>query len=123
MIVDDDHRLADAVARLLETRGFDVMAFSSPHEALAAVRAGPHDFDAVLTDWTMPEMRGQDFIAALREVCPGMPIIVSSGALVDAQARARLGVGEVLLKPWRLEEAVEALRRLEHQLHLADEPH
>ncbi len=115
MIVDDDPRLADAVARLLETRGFTVTAFSSPHEALAAVRAGPNDFDVVLTDLTMPEMKGQDFISALREICPDMPIIVSTGAFVDAQARARLGVREVLLKPWRLDEAVDALRRLQDE--------
>ena len=115
MIVDDDPRLADAVARLLETRGFTVTAFSSPREALAAVRAGPHDFDVVLTDLTMPEMKGQDFISALREICPDLPIIVSTGTFVDAQARARLGVREVLLKPWRLEEAVDALRRLQDE--------
>ncbi|MDP2272891.1 MAG: response regulator [Archangium sp.] len=113
MIVDDDPRLADAVARLLETRGFTVTAFSSPHDALAALRAGPKDFDVVLTDLTMPEMKGQDFISALREICPDMPIIVSTGADLDAQARARLGVREVLLKPWRLDEAVDALRRLQ----------
>ncbi len=123
MIVDDDPRLAHTVAKLLGTRGFTVTAFSSPHEALAALRAEPTDFDVVLTDLTMPEMKGQDFIAALRDFCPDMPIIVSSGAFVDAQARARLGVTEVLLKPWRLEDAIEAVKRLEDQIHAADEPH
>ncbi len=123
MIVDDDPRLADAVARLLETRGFTVSAFSSPHDALDAVRAGPHDFDVVLTDLTMPQMKGQDFIAALRQIAPEMPVIVSTGAFVDAQSRARLGVSEVLLKPWRLDEAVDALRRLQKDRHLDDEPH
>lgn len=105
---------------MLETRGFIVTAFSSPHGALAAVRAGPHDFDVVLTDLTMPEMKGQDFISALREIRPDLPIIVSTGAEVDAQARARLGVREVLLKPWRLDEAVDALQRLEDERRARD---
>lgn len=121
LIVDDDARLAAAVARLLETRGFSVTAFSSPREALAAVRRAPHDFDVVLTDLSMPEMNGQDFICAVREIDPRLPIIVSSGAPVDEQTQSRLGVTEVLLKPWRLDEAVEALRRLQERAHLPDD--
>ncbi len=119
LILDDDATLATAVGRLLETRGYSSAVFSDPFAALAAVRETPARFHAVLTDLTMPAMSGEQFIAALRALVPGLPVIVSTGRAYafDEAARALLGVTEVLLKPWRLDEAIDALARSLVHLH------
>lgn len=114
MIVDDNLSFVKAVGRLLELRGFHITTFAAAFEALAALAAAPSEFDAVLTDLTMPQMSGEDFILALHALRPDLPVIVSTGrdwSMKDA-ARAQLGVTEILLKPWSIDEAVAAIRRV-----------
>ncbi|WP_348246369.1 response regulator, partial [Salmonella enterica] len=62
---------------------------------------------------SMPQMSGEDFTRSLRALRPEVPVIVSSGmaAELDDATRQRLGISAVLVKPWRLEEAVAALQR------------
>ncbi|MCA2977192.1 MAG: response regulator, partial [Myxococcaceae bacterium] len=63
---------------------------------------------------SMPQMSGEDFTRSLRSLRPNLPVIVSSGfaSLVDVRELERLGVAAVLVKPWRLEEAVATLQRV-----------
>jgi CheY-like chemotaxis protein/anti-sigma regulatory factor (Ser/Thr protein kinase) len=114
MLVDDHPGMARVSARLLETLGYRTTVFDDPREALAAFRAAPTGFDAVLTDLSMPQMSGEDFTRELRELRPEVPVIVSSGMAseLDEEARQRMRIDAVLVKPWRLEEAVAALQRV-----------
>ena len=114
MLVDDHPGMARVSARLLETLGYRTTVFDDPREALKAFRAAPTGFDAVLTDLSMPQMSGEDFTRSLRELRPEVPVIVSSGMAseLDDAARQRLRINAVLVKPWRLEEAVAALQRV-----------
>lgn len=114
MLVDDHPGMARVSARLLETLGYRTTVFDDPREALKAFRATPKGFDAVLTDLSMPQMSGEDFTRSLRELRPEVPVIVSSGMAseLDDAARERLRISAVLVKPWRLEEAVAALQRV-----------
>lgn len=114
MLVDDHPGMARVSARLLETLGYRTTVFDDPREALAAFRATPTGFDAVLTDLSMPQMSGEDFTRELRELRPEVPVIVSSGMAseLDEETRQRMRIDAVLVKPWRLEEAVAALQRV-----------
>lgn len=113
MLVDDHPGMARVSARLLETLGYRTTVFDDPREALKAFSASPDGFDAVLTDLSMPQMSGEDFTSSLRQLRPQVPVIVSSGMAseLDEETRQRLGIAAVLVKPWRLEEAVAALQR------------
>jgi PAS domain S-box-containing protein len=113
MLVDDHPGMARVSARLLETLGYRTTVFDDPREALKAFTDAPTGFDAVLTDLSMPQMSGEDFTRSLRALRPEVPVIVSSGmaAELDDATRQRLGISAVLVKPWRLEEAVAALQR------------
>ena len=114
MLVDDHPGMARVSARLLETLGYRTSVFDDPREALAAFRATPDTFDAVLTDLSMPQMSGEELTRSVREVKPNLPVIVSSGMASELNAHdmERLGFAAVLMKPWRLEEAVSTLKRV-----------
>lgn len=114
MLVDDHPGMARVSARLLETLGYRTTVFDDPREALKAFQASPNGFDAVLTDLSMPQMSGEIFTQSLRELRPDVPVIVSSGMAseLDDAERQRLRIDAVLVKPWRLEEAVAALQRV-----------
>lgn len=114
MLVDDHPGMARVSAKLLETLGYRTTVFDDPREALKAFRLTPQGFDAVLTDLSMPQMSGEEFTRSLREVRPSLPVIISSGLAthLGGDDLARLGIAAVLLKPWRLDEAVATLKRV-----------
>lgn len=114
MLVDDHPGMARVSAKLLETLGYRTSVFDDPRDALAAFRAAPQSFDAVLTDLSMPQMSGEDFTRSIRELAPQLPVIVSSGLAseINMDELRSLGVAAVLMKPWRLEEAVATLQRV-----------
>ncbi len=114
LLVDDHPGMARVSAKLLETLGYRTTVFDDPRQALATFTEAPERFDAVITDLSMPQMSGEDFTRALRVLRPTVPIIVSSGLAMelDEETRRRLGFDAVLVKPWRLEEAVSALQRV-----------
>ncbi|MCA3013875.1 MAG: response regulator [Myxococcaceae bacterium] len=114
MLVDDHAGMARISGKLLETLGYRTTVFDDPRQALDFFRQRPQAFDAVLTDLSMPQMSGEDFTRSLRSLRPNLPVIVSSGfaSLVDVRELERLGVAAVLVKPWRLEEAVATLQRV-----------
>ena len=100
LVIDDDARLRQVLARLLRTSGFDrVDEAADGEEALAALdRIHP---DLILTDCQMPRMDGIAFVRHLRARGDLTPVIMLSGqgdphAVVVA---VKAGVNNYLPKP------------------------
>jgi len=91
---------------LLQRLGYRVTCLADPRDALARVRAQPEVFDAVITDFNMPELSGLDLAQELRLMQPELPMVISSGYLSDAlRAQAqRAGVRHLLQKEYTLEQ-------------------
>jgi CheY-like chemotaxis protein len=55
----------------------------------------------VVTDLAMPGLSGTDLARQVREIRPGIPLVVTSGYVSpeDTEAVQRLGVGDVISKP------------------------
>ena len=68
---------------------------------LAAFRADPERFDALITDERMPEMSGLALIREVRGMRSSMPVVLMSGYLgVSAgDATSAIEADEVLQKP------------------------
>jgi CheY-like chemotaxis protein len=77
------------------------VGFTSSTAALAAFRANPRQFDAVIADERMPQVTGAALIRQVRDIRSTMPVVLMSGyvggGLID-RARAA-GANEVLKKP------------------------
>ena len=66
-------------------------------------------FDAVVTDYAMPEMKGDDLAALIKEMSPACPILMIT-AHAEMLDRKRLGpVATVLSKPFLPQALNEAL--------------
>lgn len=126
LIVDDEPNVLHALARDLNARGgfddlhmallqqadpalplehrdlhFHVTALTSPVEALE--RARQVNFDAVISDYLMPEMDGLRFLASFREIQPEAARILLSGHAdkeVLVKAINNSEIYSYVSKPW-----------------------
>jgi len=114
LFVDDEPALVRLGHAVLTQLGYDVAAYTSSAEALAAFQAAPHHFDLVITDYTMPQMTGDVLTCALRRLRPDIPIILETGFshTIDAEQAAALGVDAFLLKPWTVLELARTIAQV-----------
>ncbi|MCP4643251.1 MAG: PAS domain S-box protein [bacterium] len=111
LIVDDEQAILNINRTLLERAGYRVEAYLDPREALAAFRHAPDDYDALVTDRTMPNMTGFDLIREIRITRPGLPVVMTTG-LNDAafsEEATQCGVRFVVSKPVSLSGLTHAL--------------
>jgi DNA-binding NtrC family response regulator len=104
LLVDDEARFRDNLAKLLKAQGLSVTAFESGAAALEELKAQP--FDVVVLDIRMPGMDGLATLAEIKKIAPGVEVIILSGhASLDAAVEInRLGGYDYLMKPCPLEE-------------------
>ena len=101
LIVDDEEPLVQLATRILADLGYAPIGFTSSAAALAAFRADPGRFDALIADERMPEMSGSALIREVRGMRNSLPVVLMSGYVGPAAERAHGGglVDEVLQKP------------------------
>lgn len=88
LFLDDDPVVSLSVAALLRHQGFDVTACTDADSAVAALRAAPGRFRALVTDNNMPEMSGIEFVAVARQLEPQMRTVLISGLVTPELERA-----------------------------------
>jgi len=114
MYIDDEEALGSAVIRALKFLGYRCTFYSDPRLALDEFRRNPDEFDAVISDLTMPFLSGYAVANELRAIRPDVPVALTSGrASQDTYAFASsLGVKTWIPKPATLDELSYALESL-----------
>lgn len=114
LYVDDDELIADLMLRLLRRAGYTAHVFTSPAEALRAVRDQGLTYDLAITDYSMPGMSGIELARALRALHPQREVAVTTG-YISAELRQQApgaGVSELIYKPNTGDELLDAIERL-----------
>ncbi len=114
MYVDDDQALVFLVQRLLRRRGYQVSGFNDPHAAADALRAAPHDYHLLVTDYNMPGYSGVDLLQEVRGIRPDLPVALASGHVTAEIEQAALAAGARALihKPNDVQELCDTVDRL-----------
>ncbi|MBW4490919.1 MAG: response regulator [Trichocoleus desertorum ATA4-8-CV12] len=101
LVVDDEASLVSLMEEELAIYGFEPMGCTQPNEALNLLRENPMRFDLVITDESMPQMRGAELTRHARSIRENIPIILVSGFLTPkiVQEAKVCGVNLVLEKP------------------------
>ena len=97
LICDDNLGVAETHAALLESAGAEIAVVDDPRDALEALIEDPEAWDALLTDFDMPEMSGGELAKAVRDARPDLPIVLCtaydlhqrSSATFDAELESR----------------------------------
>ncbi|ACL01794.1 PAS/PAC sensor hybrid histidine kinase [Desulfatibacillum aliphaticivorans] len=79
LVVEDEKAILNMCAAILKRNGYQVLASSSPHEALEIVRQWDGPLDLVITDVVMPEMNGSAMKSKLEGIRPGLKHLFMSG--------------------------------------------
>ncbi|HEX5378406.1 MAG TPA: ATP-binding protein [Phenylobacterium sp.] len=98
LLVDDDPDVRIITVQILEEMGCKVTAADSGEAALELARRGV-PFDAALVDFAMPGLNGGETARRLRDLEPGLPVVLMSG-YADLQDLAEAWTGPVLRKPF-----------------------
>ena len=112
-MVDADEAIRRSAHHLLGCQGATVETARDAHEAIALARQTP--YSAALVDIRLPDLDGYETYRRLREVQPGVPIILMTGFGYDPShsiVKARQeGLQTVLYKPFRADRLMEAVEQ------------
>lgn len=79
LLVDDDQIVLLITGELLSMLGFKVLTAMDGIEAVEVFQRYKGEIRFVLSDIAMPRMNGLEMLNALRQIAPGIPVILASG--------------------------------------------
>lgn len=112
LFIDDEELLVSVGRQILEGSGFTVLACTSAHKALETFCAAPTEFDVVVCDQMMPQMRGDAVVAQMRSLRPDLPVILCSGIMQDGASTSQDSSVHFLSKPFSWDELCEKITTL-----------
>jgi CheY-like chemotaxis protein len=112
LVVDDEPSVCQVVSRYLTGDGHRVETASNGREGLEKFRAG--QFDVVITDRAMPEMGGDQLASAIKQMVPGISIVMMTGFgdLMKDVGEEPEGIDFVLSKPLELSNLREVFTKI-----------
>jgi DNA-binding response OmpR family regulator len=112
LVVEDERRLADAIARGLRREGMAVDLAGDGSDAL--VKSRVVRYDVLVLDRDLPAVHGDDVCRTVRAERPETAIIMltAAGELEDLVEGLSLGADDYLTKPFRFAELVARIRAL-----------
>lgn len=112
LLVDDEVAVRNSLRRLLQFDGHTVEIAASGKDALALFQESR--FDLVVTDYEMPEMKGDQLAAAIKAIQPSQPVLMVSayGEQLRSSGNSLAAVDAILTKPFQMEELRNAITRL-----------
>lgn len=111
LVVDDESLVRRSVHILLQGDGYLVEEAKSGAEALALFE--PDKFDMIFTDYLMPDMKGDQLAAAIKQRSPRQPVVMLTAFPEKFQSAdcPPGGVDDLICKPFGLDTLREAIAR------------
>jgi len=103
LVVDDEERVVQSIAGVLEDEGFQVASAKSGKEAIEIFQQEKPDL--ALVDIWMPGMDGMEVLKILKGISPGCQVIMISGhaTISTAMTAVKLGAFDFIEKPVSLD--------------------
>ncbi len=113
LLVDDEEMLRESTSEALQSLGVEVVLAADGQEAVDRVTQEGPALDLVFMDLTMPRMDGREAFQQIRRLCPGVPVVLTSGYNEQESVQEFIGRGLAgfLQKPYTLKALGETLQR------------
>jgi two-component system response regulator HydG len=121
LVVDDEAAHRRMIETVLKAEGYDVTCVDDGLAAVAAVEEKFHDL--ILMDIRMQEMNGIEATRRIKEISPGIPIVVMTAyASINTAVEAlKSGAQDYLIKPLDIEELKILVQKSLHHRRLEQE--
>ena len=114
LLVEDEQKLATAIARGLGLEGYTVDTIADGKKALTRISLHRTDYDLIILDLMLPSMDGNEITTQMREMNITIPILVLT-ARNETDTKVQLlqsGADDYLVKPFSFAELVARIRAL-----------
>jgi DNA-binding NtrC family response regulator len=122
LLIEDDTREGDSLARLLATEGYDAVLSGRGDEGMHLAQS--EAFDLIITDLRMPGANGLQVLRQLRQARPRIPIVLMTafGTTDDVIEATKHGAFEYLRKPFQMDEFLAVVERAVASARLMRDP-
>ena len=111
LIADDEESVRQLVAAVLEQSGYIVHAAVDGVEALGEMRK--RRFDAVISDFRMPRLDGEQFLLLCRLMWPDVPVLLLSADLREVPPSLKQhGASTLVSKPFSPQSLLQAVHEI-----------
>lgn len=110
MIVDDETSIVSMLEDVMAVAGYKCRGFTRPQEALTAFMADPLAYKVVITDLTMPALKGDDFALAVNAANPECMVILSTGHPSE-NLTDKLKKFTILQKPYQIDSLLDLIQK------------
>lgn len=110
LVVEDIVTSRILLCKILKKEGYDVSSAANGVEALELLAT--EKFDAILTDWMMPNLDGIELIEKIRKSIKPIPVIIVITALSSRSAKEKVfevGADDYIAKPYDNKEVITRL--------------
>ena len=105
LFVDDEIAIAEVIRKMLERSGYTVTCVNGGKAALEIFQKYPDRFDLIITDYEMPDIKGNELSIKVKTIRKDIPIILLTGYThLDVSMLEEWGISAILFKPFELSE-------------------
>ena len=114
LIIEDDFDLLWMLKKLLSVEGFNILTAETGTQGLDELSKNSSDVFVLLLDLSLPDKDGEELVKDIHEISPGIPIIITTGSEDRNQFKRLkdLGIQNIMVKPFDLNELVEVINQL-----------
>jgi DNA-binding response OmpR family regulator len=114
LVVEDERKLADVLAKGLEKKGYAVDVIHDGEEAMVRINLHRSDYDLIILDLMLPGMSGAEICQAARDKGVTVPILILT-ARDETETKVSLllsGADDYLVKPFSFDELIARMHAL-----------
>jgi len=114
LLVDDEDMIINVGEQFLKKMGYTVLIAKNGKDAVEICEKGRDKIDIVILDMIMPDMGGGETYDRIKEVSPGMKVLLSSGYSLDGQVTEILvrGCNGFIQKPFDIKQLSQSIREV-----------
>jgi CheY-like chemotaxis protein len=112
LLIDDEEMIIKVGEELLQELGYKVLVARSGQGAIKLYKKNTDKIDLVIMDMIMPGMGGGETFDQLKEINPGIKVLLSSGYSINGQASEILerGCDGFIQKPFNINQLSEKIQ-------------
>ena len=114
LIVDDERNVLEVTSKMLKKLGFHTLLAASGKAAIEALKTNGDRIDVVILDVILPDLSGSETYERMKEVVPGVSILLSSGYSMNEEIDGLIarGADGFIQKPFSIAHLVGMIREI-----------